>query len=154
MPFPPPCLLLVQHERTCFQLLFRLRAPLDNLATLQEFVVIQVAVKDVCLRKEQQSFTNLVSTADLPLCVVAADAELHHGASHLQPQVWDVLINGQAGGTIHQLDAYECAALGLEQVVDQVLTVEVDDASPIWVVLAQRALWVQTAQRPAAQHRR
>ena len=68
---------------------------------------------------------------------------------YLKMDVRDVLPHRNTGGPVDNFDADGCLALGLQHIVHQVLCREIDVAAPVWIVLAEYALGVETTQAPA-----
>lgn len=68
----------------------------------------------------------------------------------LQLHIRDLLADGHASCAVDDFHADGRFALGLEDVVDQVLRRKVDIAAAVWIVLTEHALRVQTAQTPVA----
>lgn len=69
--------------------------------------------------------------------------------THLHAHIRDGSLKHVARVPVDQLHPNDCAALGPQRIVDQVLFVEVDAAAPVRVVLAEIAERIQAAERPA-----
>lgn len=71
------------------------------------------------------------------------------GRTHLQVHAGQVARIHQPRGTVNELNADGGAAAREHLVIDQILAVKVDRAAPVRVVLAQLALGLEAANRPA-----
>ena len=85
-------------------------------------------------------------------CICCLLTRQHHVCclvSHLQVHISNVLAQRYSSLPVNDLHADGRIALGLQDIIDQVLWGEIDIAAAMGVVLTQHTLRVQAAQAPA-----